>query len=150
MSLGSVTGRLLWSSGCVMFHSCFIFLEVLCCWLRIWSSSHLLPFLLTAFGREISFVSPARDSRLSQNLYGCTCSTLITPSFGRIFKLVCLLLILQCTRSGAGSLSFIFLKVLLKLKSVVSPWLTNSYQLCAVCQSFLSLLLLGMDTGSWP
>ena len=60
--------------------------------------------------------------RISQTFYGYTHSVLFVPSYGRILKPVCLLWILQCTRPSADSLSFVFPKVALQLKCVISLW----------------------------
>lgn len=46
-----------------MFPSFFTFLEVLCFDLRMWSSSHLQPFLPTDFEREILSSCPAKNSK---------------------------------------------------------------------------------------
>lgn len=46
----------------------------------------------------------------------------LPPSCGRILTLVCLLLILQRIRQGAGILPFIFPEVELTLKFVVPLW----------------------------
>lgn len=67
---------------------------------------------------------------------------LLSLSCCRILKFVCLL-ILSCTRLAAGSLSFVFLKMALLLKSVVSrpaadpgllstcaPWLSVKVHSC--------------------
>lgn len=46
----------------------------------------------------------------------------LAPSCGRILKLACLFLIPYCTLSATHWLSFVFLKLVLQFKFVVSPW----------------------------
>lgn len=60
--------------------------------------------------------------RLSQTFYGYACSTSFSfSSCGRILKPLCLL---QHPRPGTSSLPFAFPRAVLKLKFVVSLWLT--------------------------
>lgn len=112
MSSFSVTGKLLWIFDVFMFPSIFMILEVLHCFFYIWSRSHFLQFLLTAFRVKISFISPAIDSKAFSEL--ARIHLLLAPSFLRILKFLCLLLILQCTIMAASCLSFVFLKVMLQ------------------------------------
>ena len=81
MSLRSVTRRLLWSFGSVMFPWFITFLGVSHFCLHTCSSGHLLQFSLTDFGREIPTISPARDSEafsdhLWIHLHHASCSLL--------------------------------------------------------------------------
>ena len=73
---------------------------------------------------------------LSQIFYGCTSSALIVPSYDTILNLVCLVLILQNTRPSADSLPFIFPKMALQLKFVVSHglqiWTSKSFCMCSL------------------
>lgn len=67
-------------------------------------TSHFLnpqPLAITVLGRL----------KVSEAFYGYACSTLLPPLCGRILTLVCLLLILQHIRQGAGILPFIFPEV---------------------------------------
>lgn len=75
----------------------FMFHEVVSCCLCIKKGSHHLQSLLTGFQREIPLaVSPARDSEgFSGFSYGCNHSSLLVHSWEGIFKIVCLLSILQ-------------------------------------------------------
>lgn len=109
MVLFLVTGRLLWFFSGVMLPWFLYDPEVLVCCLCIWSNSHILQSSLTAFERKRTSISPLEILRLSQTFYRC--SWLMLLSFcDRILKLVCFFLMLQCTRSSAESLSFIFPK----------------------------------------
>lgn len=73
---------------------------------------NLLQYLLTYFGREIRFISPAGDTVAFSDLL-CLLHT-FTPFCGRILKTECPLSILHPTRQGAKSLLFTFLRVELK------------------------------------
>ena len=57
---------------------------------------------------------------------------LLAPSHGGILKMVCPLTILQHTSLAAGNLCFVFQKVALQLKIVVSP-LLDDLGLIPVC-----------------
>lgn len=128
-SLGWITGRFC-DPCCVMLPWSLMLPEVSQSCLHIWSSSHLLQSLLTAFGREIPSVSLARYSEASVD----------TPSPHSLLPLVaeflnraCLFSILQSTKESAHSLSFFLSKVVLKLKFVVSSWPTDlgQFSTCA-------------------
>lgn len=98
-----------------------MFLEVFHCYLHMWSCSHLLQYLLTAFRIEIPAVSSASNSEDSSVFYWYSCSTLLIPSSGTFLKFICLLLILQSIR--LCSPPFVFQKVVLKLRLCSVPCL---------------------------
>ena len=113
---GSVTGRLLWYLGGIIFPWLFMFLEVLCHCLHIWSSSTASSSLhWLTLGEKYLPSALLEILRLSQS-YGNACSTLLPPSCDRILKLVCLLSILQHTILGGNSLPFAFPQAVLKVK----------------------------------
>lgn len=92
-----------------------------------------------------------RILRLFHTCSGYTCLRFLVPFYGRILKLVCFLLVLQNTRLNTDSLPFVFSKVALKLKFVVSPWPTGIWAsagflhvLAVICQRLLLLLSLGV------
>ena len=102
-------------------------------------SSHLLQLLLTDFRGEIP-ISRARETeafflRLSMDTPP---PGFLLPFFFRIIRLLCLLWILQHTRLRANGLSFVFPKMALRLKFVVSPWPTDLGQL-SVCAPYISV-----------
>lgn len=74
-------------------------------------------------------------------LYRYSCFSLLVPSYGRILKLICLLLILQSTRPPADRFCSVFLKVALQLKFVVSS-LPAHHGLSSACAPYLSELAL--------
>lgn len=148
MSFGSVIGRLLWSSGGVMFLWFFIFFEVLYYCLHIWSSSPPPPVLLITFRREIPSISLLGILSLSQTVYGYMCSTMIALSW--ILKLICLLSILQ--HPECWKPSFYFAKVSTKAQ-VCNLSLVCRFRLAfwtcslTICQSSLLPQPLGAYTG---
>lgn len=107
-----------------MFPCCFFNLFI--SWNFVLLPSHLnyqSPSLIfTIFKGEIPLLALLGVLSLSQASYGHVCSMLLAFSYGRILKLVCILWILQNTRPSADSLSFLFPKVALQLKFVVSLW----------------------------
>lgn len=58
--------------------------------------------------------------RVSETFYRCTSSMLLLPFGGRILKLVCLHLILPCTRLNDDHLPFVIPWMIPKLKFVAS------------------------------
>lgn len=112
---------------------CFFFKFVFACKVAVTSSS---LYYLRDENKENPFFSLAIESEGFSEFYGYTSSMFPAPSCGRIRKLIGLLLILQHTISVAGSFSFVFLKVILQLKFVVSPLPANS-GLFSVCAPFL-------------
>ena len=96
-----VIRRLLWSFGDVIFLDSSCSLEF---YIAVFTSFDLYQ----QPSGDILFVGPACILRLSLTLYGYTCSMLLAPSCGRIFKLVCRLSNLKCTRPAIGNLFFFF------------------------------------------
>lgn len=101
--LGSVTGGL-WSFGDVIF-PCFMFLGVLHFYLNIWSSSHLLQYLLSS-GQKY-FLSLDRDSEVFSDFLWIYLLYISCSLFGKLFNIVFLLSFLQHIRLSANCLSFI-------------------------------------------
>ena len=75
-------------------------------------------------------------------MYGYTCSSLLSLSYGGIINVVYLLWILQNMTLGADSYHQVFLKVELLLKCMVSPQPTDFglFSVCAPCLEELALL----------
>ena len=65
---------------------------------------------------------------------------LLALSCSRTFKFVRLLMVLQCIRLAVGNLSFVFPKVVLQLKTVISSFPADSglFSVCTPCLSELS------------
>ena len=64
-----------------------IFCDVLHCCLCIWSSSHLFKSLLTAFGRKITSVNPARESVATSDLLWVHLLHLLAPFVAELLSL---------------------------------------------------------------
>ena len=84
--------------------------------------------VFSAFRREIPSVLPARDSEVFSDhlwihLHHGLCSSILKHVHLQFFP--------QYIRLNADDLLFIFPKVVLKLKSVVSPWPTDPSWLSA-------------------
>ena len=80
----------------VSYFFAFIFLEILHYGLHIWESSYFFQSLLRSSGREETFISPARHSETFSGLfYLYACCIHFALTYGRIPKLICLLLSLQ-------------------------------------------------------
>ena len=100
----------------------FLFLQVLC-----W----LLAFLtvVTSSGSDSLYVgdryllSALLDSEVSYTSHGYICSMLLDPSCGRILKLVWLFWVLKHIRQSVESFSFVFLKLVWRLKFWLLPGL---------------------------
>lgn len=72
----------------------------------------LPPIFINCLWGSKTFHQPyAKILGFSQTLYGYTSSVLLALSCGRIPKFVCLLLILQCIKPAAKSLSLVFSKL---------------------------------------
>ena len=154
MSLGSITARLLLSFLWYRAYLFFMFLEVLSCYLCIWSPSHLLQCLLTDFIKELPSFSSTRVVRLSQTLFAYTCFTLLAPSCGRLLKLIYFFFILLHYRPITDSLCFAFLKAMLKAQVgdfFLSQRFNLAFRTCslALWENLLLLLPSGACTGSW-
>ena len=117
-----------------------MFLEVLCCCLCIWGSSHFPQSLLTDFRRQIPFTSPAGILRLLRRSVDTPAPRSLLPLWQNS-KHVCLLSILQHIRPGADSL-LCFPKARLELKSVVPPCLQTWAGFLHVLTSYLPKLAL--------
>ena len=129
----SVPRRLLWSFGCVMFPWFFMFLEVSNGFLHTCNSNHPSRFFTSWLWERKPF-GQCCQSETFPDLYGYTATILVAPPCGRIFKLVCLPLILRYTRPGADSLHIVCPSSELKLKFVVSPWPADSGWLSTCAQ----------------
>lgn len=89
--------------------------NVLCCCLHIWRSSYLFPYLLIGFRKEVlSTVLLGILSFSSDFFYRYICSTL----WGKVFKIVCLLLILKRKDRVLISFCLLFLRQCCVLKFV--------------------------------
>lgn len=103
------------------FHDFFAFLRVLWCWLCIWSSTHLLQSLPTAFQRKTPCVSPGGDSEAFSGLLWihlpcASCSLKWQNSYA------CLLSLNPETHQAkCCQIPFLPSKMALKLKFVVFP-----------------------------
>ena len=138
MSLGLITGWLLWSTVVSFFLSRFFrFLQILHHGLYTSNSSHLFQSLLTDFGIEILSTSPTRDSE--QAFYRYAYPMHVAPSCGRILKLICLPLIPTTYQDGCWQPLFCFSKGWPMFKCGLSPVCTFILAFCAcsvaVCQS---------------
>lgn len=96
ISMGSVTRKLLCSSGGILFPWFFMFLEVLHCWLLIWRSTHLLQCFLPVLGREIPSFNSVRGPEAFLDLfYGHAWFIVLLPSCGKTVKIAYILPILH-------------------------------------------------------
>lgn len=82
---------------------------------------------MTDFRREIHSINPAG---FSQTYHGYICSILVASSCGML-NLICHLLVLK-HRPVAESLSFAFVVMMLKLKFVISFFVTSTKALLAM------------------
>lgn len=108
MSLGLVTGIVLWSCGvsCFPDFSCSLkyCIAILHC-----GNHHLLQSLFTDSGEEKPSLVPARDSVFLKPSMHTPVLTFLLP-LAAVLKIMCLLLILQSTKSSICSLPFHFAK----------------------------------------
>lgn len=111
ITLGLLTGKLLWSFGGVMFPGFFMLLEILHCCLHIWRRSYLLQSLLPGFGRVVPSISSVRDSlTLSDifywlHLFYTSCILLVVQE---VYALVQLCAFFQSCRDNHSTDSFPF------------------------------------------
>lgn len=109
----------------------------------IWSNGHLLNSLPTAFRRNVCSLCGIIIWVYPLCLWRSPCSTLLAPSCQQIFKLLCLLWLLEFTTWGIGNLSCWF-----AISPLPCKWPVFSQSMLPAYWSFLLQMHTGVHTRS--